>query len=571
MFQTRFFITLTVLAGFASAAFAESAKETFEKLFGEEVKRVNATPEANDDVELAGQLLGAARNSDNAEMRDLLCEYTYALAGRDPSGYATAAEAMRLVAEKNPEQKSSAESKIVQLYQRGYERSTGDKKQAAGEQYLAFLLQETESKLAVKDYGEAVNHLRRARPVSIAIRSPEKDAVQAKLDYYAPLAIISNRIELAEKKVAANPWDKPSRATLVETYLTDMDSPAKAKEHLDLGGDAVQKKMVPLAVKPADELSEADAMALASFYEDLGKKGVAPTRIAMLQRSKGYYELYLTLHSSEDVQRTAATLNQTRVDEALAKLEAEAGLTGGKSAATASADGKTIELLDFIDPSRDGRRGKWLRSGDTIIVEQGNGFEIPLLRVPVKIEGGYSLKVKFVRESGDGAFGVLLPVGDSQVAFTLALPPGGEAGLSDINGQPATQNATKKESSLNNGKVYTLDINVKPETDGTAAITVALDGKSYVDWKGKQAELSVGVLITMNDKTAIGFSSYNSAVIIGSAKIKPLAGGKAETLEKAVDAAAKKATKDVKPTNRDDDRRDREKAIQDFLKDRFKQ
>ena len=555
---------------FVAIASAADVKQEFETLFGTEVKRVSATADPADDVVLAQQFLTAAKGSANSPaMRDHLCEQAYTLGSRDVSGYPVAVEAMMYVAENNPEKQAECDGKILAIYQRGYDRSTGEKKTAAGQEYVAYLVKQADAKIAVKDYAEAMNLLRKARPVAIAIKSDEKDAIQGKIDSYTQMALVSSKVEAAEKKLKVNPWDKMTHAQLVDLYLTDLDDPAKAAKHLELGGDETQKKMVPLAVKSIGDIDEPTALSLADFYEGLSKKGITLTKAAMLTRSKNYYEHYMTLHTAEDVQKAAAGLNYKRVSDSLAKIETELG--GVKK--TEVADGKSLELLDYVDPSRDGQRGKWWRHGESIKADRGGFVELPLLRPAVRIEGtSYNLKVKFVRDSGEGSVGIIFPVGSTQVTYIMNLFPQGASGLSDVNGKGAADNATRKDVTLSNGKVYNVDITVKAEADGSAAVAVLFDGKSVVEWKGKQSDLAINDLVSPRDPKVVAFVTFNSAATFGSAKLKMLA-GKAEPFEKAVEKSVKTETAKLplpKEPVRDDAQGDRDKMIQDFFKNRGK-
>jgi len=595
----RHTLAVLTLAALPMVSLAEDVKQEFDRLFGAEVKRVTASPDPADDIELAQQLLNAAKGStDKPAMRDHLCEYAFALGSRDVSGYPVAVEAMQFIAENAPADSGGAakraecDQKIAALYQRGYERATGEKKTAAGQQYIDFLIGQADAKIVAKEYAEALNLLRKARPVAVTIKSNDKDAIQTKIDTYTQLAAVSTKIETAEKKLKANPWDKPTHAQLLELYLTDMDDSAKASKYLEVGGDETQKKMVPLAAKPVLDITEPQALSLAEFYESLSKKGLSLTRIAMLTRSKGYYEHYLTLHTAEDVQKAAASVNMKRISDALAKLEAEVGAATKK---TEAADGKTLDLLDYVDPSRDAQRGRWSRVGESIKSERGGFTEVPLLRPPVRVDGGsYNLKVKFVRDTGagggnlpnvpgfgaagEGSVAFIFPVGAAQVAYTLNAIPSGASGLADIAGQGPDRNATRKDVTVNSGKVHFVDINVKldaPPAEGesaTASIAISFDGKQVVDWKGKESDLSLNDLLKPGDAKAFAFLTFNAGVTIGSAKLK-MTSGKAEPTEKPVDKSVKAETaKNDKaaPAKRDDERREREKMIEDFFKGRSK-
>jgi formylglycine-generating enzyme required for sulfatase activity len=89
---------------------ADEAADTFNKLYGDDLKRVAATPSTADDVALARQLLEAAGKVANQKaLLTLLCEKAHELAIKDPTGYPTAKAAMDLLAA------SAAEKKVESL------------------------------------------------------------------------------------------------------------------------------------------------------------------------------------------------------------------------------------------------------------------------------------------------------------------------------------------------------------------------------------------------------------------------------------------------------------------------
>ncbi len=546
---------------------AAEAKKRFDELFGEEVTRVNATADPADDIELAGQLLSAARGADDTPaIRDLLCDQAFALASKDPSGYATAAEVMKLVIEKNPSQKEAAEAKVAAMYHRGYERATGDKKTAAGQQYVDYLVTDADAKIVGKDYNGALTLLRRAKPIAIVIKSDDKDTIQSRIDQYTLLAATQTKIEAAEKKLKSNPWDKTSHTQLLDLYLTDMDSPASAAKHVEIGGDETQKKLIPWAAKPVDDLNETQALELAGWYEGLGKKGTTATKIAMLNRSRSYYDRYLAAHLTEDVQRTAASLAQKRVTDIIAKLESESG--GVKAAAV---DSKVIDLLTPIDPSRDTRNGKWIKSVDALVNdrERGRGgppglFNSELIESPVKIDGNYNVKIKFTKTSGRGAPVFVLPVADTRVTFALNMVnfggTGELAGLSDVAGKNLFENETRREGAIQEDRAYLLDAVVKIETDGNASIAITLDGKPYLTWKGKKSDLKASDLTRLSGEKTMGFGIIDGSISIAQAKLKMLT-GKADATAKG-SAPEKVAARDEK--SRDEKSREEDRRRDDF-------
>ncbi|MCX5684949.1 MAG: hypothetical protein NT049_14885, partial [Planctomycetota bacterium] len=100
----RIFVVVIIACVLAPRfAYADEAADAFNQVFGEEYKRATASPATADDVALAKQMLDAAKAADKQPpLLALLCEKTYELGIKDPSGHATALAAMELLAEKVP-------------------------------------------------------------------------------------------------------------------------------------------------------------------------------------------------------------------------------------------------------------------------------------------------------------------------------------------------------------------------------------------------------------------------------------------------------------------------------------
>jgi uncharacterized membrane protein YdfJ with MMPL/SSD domain len=109
---------------------ADEAADTFNRLYGDDLKRVAATPSAADDLALAKQLLEAAEKVTNrTAFLTLLCEKAHELAIKDPAGYPTAKAALELLAANVPEKKVESLQKVAAMYQRHYATARGDAKQ----------------------------------------------------------------------------------------------------------------------------------------------------------------------------------------------------------------------------------------------------------------------------------------------------------------------------------------------------------------------------------------------------------------------------------------------------------
>jgi len=301
---------------------ADEAADTFNKLYGEDLKRVAATPLPADDVALAKQMLEDAKKAEGQPaFLTLLCEKAYELAAKDASGYATATAAMDFLAGKVPEKKVECLQKNAALYQKQYATARGDARTKAGESVIAALGALAEAQTATGDSDATVITLRQAVAVATAIKSESQAAIQAQVDNLASRQKVEKQIAALKARLDANPKDAASRKELVRVYLVEMDSPAEAAKFVDETMDDATRKYVPAAAKALADAPELACTQLGDWYLGLADQAAMPAaKRAMLRRAQGYYQRFLVLHTATDLGRTAATLTLKRIEDALAKL-----------------------------------------------------------------------------------------------------------------------------------------------------------------------------------------------------------------------------------------------------------
>ncbi|MCX5653989.1 MAG: hypothetical protein NTY65_04995 [Planctomycetota bacterium] len=197
--SSRLMLAAILLAGSLPVA-ADEAADTFNKLYGDDLKRVGATPSAADDVALGKQMLEDAKKAEGQPaFLALLCEKAYELAAKDASGYATATVAMDLLAGKVPEKKVECLQKSAGLYQKQYATSRGEARTKAGESAITALGALAEAQVAAGDSDAAGVTLRQAVAVATTIKSENRAALQAWLDDLA----LRQKVE---KQIAALNW-----------------------------------------------------------------------------------------------------------------------------------------------------------------------------------------------------------------------------------------------------------------------------------------------------------------------------------------------------------------------------
>ena len=368
---------------------ADEAADTFNKLYGDDLKRVAATPSPADDVALAKQLLEAAgKVTSQKDFLALLCEKACELAIKDPTGYSTAKAAADLLAANVPEKKVESLQKMAAMYQHAYTAARADARAKTGEALIEALKVLANAQVAAEDADGAGATLKQALAVATTIKSESRAALQAQLAGLASRQQVEKQIAALKAKLDANPKDEASRKELVRLWLVDMDNPAEAAKFLDETLDEATRKYVPAAAKPVADAPEAACMELGDWYKGLADQATAPaSKGAMLERAKAYYARFVDLHKVDDVARAGATLMLKKIDDAMAKLgPAPAPKSNPLSLTLDLGNGVTMKLVlipagKFIMGSPDSEHGHQPDEGPQHVVVISKPFYMGVTEV----------------------------------------------------------------------------------------------------------------------------------------------------------------------------------------------
>ena len=502
---------------------AEAAK-AFESVYGAELKRVRATRELKDDLELAARLLAAAKDPPTqTEFVTLLCETAYELAGQHADGYAAAIEAMDLLAAKVPDRAAACTDKLIAIRQKQFDATKGDERAKAGEALIDLLLPVADDKARKGAEAEALGLYRRVEMLARAVSSPRRDPIEARIKALTQKLKTAREIEDLKAVIARDPANRATREGLVRRLVVELDNPAEAGRFLEGVADAALLKFVPAAAKGVEAAPEMACIELGQWYRVLAETAPAGAKAAMLNRAKAYYRRFLDLHAAEDIDRGRASLALKKSEEDAASLAAAAVAVKPRPtppAKTPAPAAGWIDLVALVDPARDAVKGSWQREGAGLLLAApvGNGR----IMFPQPLAGGYELQVRFLRRSGTHEIEVLLPVGTTTAAVVLSHPSGGAHGLEEINGMNASVNETTVKSPvLENGREYTLDMRVA--LDGSQArVSAALDGKRLFQWQGAQAALAMMGGWRLPNASCAGIGASLSVLEVRSAKARLL-------------------------------------------------
>ena len=502
----RIALVSLLLVARATSALADEAEDAFNQLYGDDLKRVLATPAPADDIALAKQLLDAAQKAEKQPaLLALLCEKAYDLAAKDASGYPTATAAMDLVAGKVPEKKVEARRKTAALYQKQYATARADAKTKAGEALLQALSTLAAAQAEAGDIDAAGASLKQALTIATAIKSDAKAAIQAQLEGLAPREKMEKQIAALKAKLEKNPEDAASRKELVRLLLVEEDSPAEAATFLDESLDDAARKYVPAAAKPLEDAPELACKELGDWYRGLADGATKPaSKGAMLRRAQGYYERFLDLHKDEDLARTTATLMLKKIEDALARLPAPK-----------AAPAQWIDLLKKVDLDKNVVKGTWRRQDSALVCTAPEDYA--RVMCPVPVSGNYELQARVVRVSGTLNITFIVPLKSTQLEVGIGRD-NGSSFLNLINGR--TLSTTCR---LENGREYDVQIKVLQE-ERNAKVNVALDGKPLLAWEGPESQASLPQAWQIPDKTCVGLGAYNNVTTFKSVRLRMLYG-----------------------------------------------
>ena len=146
-----------------------------------------------------------------------------------------------------------------------------------------------------------------------------------------------------------------------------------------------------------------------------------------------------------------------------------------------------IDLLKIAHPEKHTVKGKWDFQGKDLVSGAGDHC---VLEIPHAVPEEYTLKLGVVRKSGDDTLAIGLVVGDRRCLVVLDAGPkiGYISGLEMIDGKHCGNNETTRK-----GPVFKNDVSSEVLcTVKRHGISVTVDGRSVIDFRGAADRLSLG-------------------------------------------------------------------------------
>ncbi|MBI1370066.1 MAG: hypothetical protein GC162_15610 [Planctomycetes bacterium] len=519
-------VLLVALMGGTAMADPTEAEKTFDSLFGEDVSRVQATSDYQDDIDLAGVLLETtSATQDRSDLLKVLIDRTVMLASKHRSGYSVAEEALRYGMKQFPDQRVDYLTRLVDLRQKDFTQAPADQRTAAGEKLIKTLIEQSDASYDKYDFDNAMLPLRRATGIATAVKSAARDLIKTRMDRVLAGQLIAKQIQTARTRLAADKTDQAAATELLKLYVVEENNPEEARKYTFLVDGTDWPRNVKLATSDPTSLADQERFDMAEWYRLLSTEAHSDrAKAAMLARAMAYYDLYLASHTDEDLSRAKAELTQKRVKEDLAKVVAalpdiDRPQTG--------AYGASVNLLAMTDVRRDAMRGTWSLSTNGLTHDPADAV---MIRLPVEPHGNYELTVKFTLTDtpGDAAM-IYLPVRSTAVMLYAYYAEDEKLyhGLSMIDGAIVTDanNPTRTNGNpLSLGASHTAVIRVETEGD-KARVSSMIDQKPFVEWSGPINKLDVYHKWRLRRTPgAVALAALNSGVIYEAVSIRMLDG-----------------------------------------------
>lgn len=287
---------------------ADEAQRAFDVLFAGRMEKVTKTADRADDIALAKEMLELTTKAGVDEpLIVVLCERASELTQRYPDGYAVAIEAMEILAAASPQRQAKAQETMADLLTRQLARLRGDDRLEVGDKLINLLRAMSEGHVEQSNYIEAATLSRRAFATAVRIKSPSLEAVKAQLDSVLHRQRLQKKIAIYGERLLKDRTDSSTAEALVLLYVIDLEQPAKALPVLSAVKDAAMQQHVPLAAKPASELSASETLSLGEWYRSVGLNLSEPAKSIAYHHAASRLQQYLNHPNASSLGKTKAT------------------------------------------------------------------------------------------------------------------------------------------------------------------------------------------------------------------------------------------------------------------------
>ncbi len=172
--------------------------------------------------------------------------------------------------------------------------------------------------------------------------------------------------------------------------------------------------------------------------------------------------------------------------------------------------------LAQVEIKKHARRGTWKSAS---VGMKLSASDFGLLAIPLRPRGSYVLKVQFSRTKGTEGIFIGLPVGDRRCNLNLDGWGGRASGLEWIDRRQANHNPTTTKLDIANNQVHTVTVRMFVDDD-KVSVSASLDGKGFLQWKGKASQLSTSGVWGLKGDDALAVGAHQCDIIFHRVEIR---------------------------------------------------
>ena len=309
-----------VLVLAAAAPAADDAQALFDSVYGQAYRKAVASADREDDLALAGRLLGgAAAAGDRRDLAALLCEKAAELASHHPQGAAAAAQAWSKLADLAPARRAECLEKIAAVRERACQTAPRTERAALTEAWLWAVLDLSHAR-EDSDPQAALAVVRRAVAAATMYGSTLRGVLMERAKVLAERARILNEVRSLTARLKANDNDDAARESLILLQLAELDDPNAANALVRAGCSEQLRTYVPLTAKPPGSLAQDVMPELAKWALRVAEGRSDAGRRAMLRRACECLRAFVDKHARADEAAVAAKLRLKDIEAQLAEM-----------------------------------------------------------------------------------------------------------------------------------------------------------------------------------------------------------------------------------------------------------
>ncbi len=313
-------VAMLVLSCCAGARAAD-AQQVFDDLFGKEAKEA-VTPKAAADF--AAKLLRTAKElKDDPQFTTLLLVKAHEFGVKDPQGYPTAVESLKLLMDAVPAKREEYLAKLVDISNLQFQRAAGADKPKAARALIGNLIRASEAATSKGNFADAIKFLKQAQAIAVPVKSIRCDEIANRINYVTGRIEAVPRCEGLKSRLTTEPKDAGTAKALVTILVADLDNPAEAGKYVVATGDEAMKMFTGLAARDIKDVPETALVDLADWYARLAVPAGPAGKVNALRHARTCYERFLNAHPQKDKDHLKAQMGWEQVQKDLGKIAPE--------------------------------------------------------------------------------------------------------------------------------------------------------------------------------------------------------------------------------------------------------